>query len=97
MQGRPLDERELLDAESVVGHLVGAGSVFALLAAHRRVLFPAAMFEDLFPGWRPIDLSVDHFEEDPDEGRTPRDPWPADFTTLYWWRPTFWMTGYDTP
>ena len=45
MQGRPLDERELLDAESVAGHLVEAGSLFALLAAHRRVLFPAAMFE----------------------------------------------------
>ncbi len=43
MQGRPLDERELLDAESVAGHLVEAGSVFALLAAHRRVLFPTEM------------------------------------------------------
>jgi hypothetical protein len=26
MQGRPLDERELLDAESVAGHLVEVGS-----------------------------------------------------------------------
>lgn len=49
MQGRPLDERELLDAESVAGHLVEVGSVFALLASHRRALFPTAMFEDLFP------------------------------------------------
>jgi IS5 family transposase len=49
MQGHPLDERELLDAESVAGHLVEAGSVFALLAAHRRVLFPTELFEDLFP------------------------------------------------
>jgi IS5 family transposase len=49
MQGRPLDERELLDAESVAGHLVEAGSVFALLAAHRRVLFPTELFADLFP------------------------------------------------
>jgi IS5 family transposase len=49
MQGRPLDERELLDAESVAGHLVEAGSVFALLAEHRRVLFPTELFADLFP------------------------------------------------
>jgi hypothetical protein len=39
MQGRRLDERELLDAESVAGHLVEAGSVFRLLADHRRELF----------------------------------------------------------
>ena len=52
MQGRPWDERELLDAESVAGHLVEPGSVFALLASHRRVLFPAEMFTDLFPSSR---------------------------------------------
>jgi IS5 family transposase len=52
MQGRPLDERELLDAESVAGHLIESGSVFALLAAHRRVLFPTEMFQDLFPSTR---------------------------------------------
>jgi len=61
MQGRPLDERELLDAESVAGHLVEAGSVFRLLADQRRVLFPTAMFEDLFPSGRgrpsiPVDI-----------------------------------------
>ncbi|MEO3939279.1 IS1182 family transposase [Dermatophilaceae bacterium Soc4.6] len=49
MQGRPLDARELLDAESVAGHLVDEGSVFGLLAQQRRVLFPEAMFADLFP------------------------------------------------
>ncbi len=63
MQGRPLDERELLDAESVAGHLVEAGSVFALLAAHRRVLFPEVMFADLFPTGRgrpsiPVDIAA---------------------------------------
>jgi IS5 family transposase len=52
VQGRPWDERELLDAESVAGHLVEPGSVFALLASHRRVLFPAEMFTDLFPSSR---------------------------------------------
>ena len=38
-----------MDAAALVGHLVPAGSVFALLAEHRRELFPAEMFEDLFP------------------------------------------------
>lgn len=63
MQGRPLDERELLDAESVAGHLVDPGSVFRLLAGHRRVLFPEAMFIDLFPSGRgrpsvPVDIAA---------------------------------------
>ncbi len=39
----------MLDAESVAGHLVETGSVFRLLADHRRELFPEAMFADLFP------------------------------------------------
>lgn len=61
MQGRPLDERELLDAESVAGHLVEPGSVFRLLADQRRVLFPTELFEDLFPSGRgrpsvPVDI-----------------------------------------
>ena len=34
--------------ESVAGHLLPAGSVFALLAEHRHRLFPASMFDDLF-------------------------------------------------
>src|SRR4051812_6687764 len=38
-----------MDAESVSGHLLPPGSVFAFLAAHRRELFPDAMFADLFP------------------------------------------------
>lgn len=54
-------ERELLDAESVAGHLVEPGSVFRLLADQRRVLFPTAMFDDLFPSGRgrpsiPVDI-----------------------------------------
>jgi hypothetical protein len=44
-----LPDRELLDAESLVRHLVPAGSVFAFLADHRRELFPDGMFADLFP------------------------------------------------
>ena len=42
----------MLDVESVAGHLVRPGSVFAFLAAHRRELFPDAMFADLFPSGR---------------------------------------------
>jgi hypothetical protein len=42
----------LLDVESVAGHLLPAGSVFAFLAEHRGRLFPESMFEDLFPSGR---------------------------------------------
>jgi len=61
MQGRPLNERDFLDAESVVGHLVEPGSVFRLLADQRRVLFPTLLFEDLFSSDRgrpliPVDV-----------------------------------------
>ena len=52
MQGRSEDQREILDAESVTGHLLKAGSVFGFLAAHRRELFPDDMFGDLFPSGR---------------------------------------------
>src|SRR5947209_3952061 len=49
MQGRAPDQRDLLDVESVAGHLLKPGSVFAFLASHRRALFPDGMFADLFP------------------------------------------------
>lgn len=52
MQGRSDDQREILDAESVTGHLLKAGSVFGFLASHRRELFPDEMFGDLFPSGR---------------------------------------------
>src|SRR3954467_1141380 len=52
VQGRSDPQRELLDVESVAGHLLPAGSVFAFLAAHREELFPDAMFADLFPSGR---------------------------------------------
>ncbi len=42
----------MLDAESVVGHLMKPGSVFAFLAEHRKTLFPDTMFADLFPSGR---------------------------------------------
>jgi hypothetical protein len=52
VQGRSGSEPELLDTTALVGHLVPAGSVYALLAEHRQVLFPDGMFEDLFPSGR---------------------------------------------
>ncbi len=52
MQGEADRQRELLDVESVAGHLLEPGSVFALLAAHRDQLFPAELFADLFPSRR---------------------------------------------
>lgn len=61
MQGRSESQRELLDAESVAGHLLKPGSVFAFLAGHRRELFPDELFADLFPSGRgrpsiPVDV-----------------------------------------
>jgi len=52
MQGRARDQRDLLDVESVAGHLLEPGSVYAFLAQHRHRLFPAEMFADLFPSGR---------------------------------------------
>jgi hypothetical protein len=52
VQGRSEDQRDLLDVESVAGHLLKPGSVFAFLAGHRRELFPDGMFADLFPSGR---------------------------------------------
>ncbi len=52
MQGEADRQRELLDVESVAGHLLPSGSVFAFLAEHRSTLFPAGMFADLFPSGR---------------------------------------------
>ena len=37
----------MFDTEALVGHLVSAGSVYALLAGHRGGLFPDGMFADL--------------------------------------------------
>jgi hypothetical protein len=48
MQGRSRQDRELLDAGELAGHLVPAGSVFAFLAEHRRELFPDEFICDLF-------------------------------------------------
>jgi hypothetical protein len=52
VQGIAGEGRELLDASALVGHLVPAGSVHALLAEHRHRLFPDEMFADLFGSGR---------------------------------------------
>jgi hypothetical protein len=52
MQGRADGQRELLDAESVAGHLLAPGSVFGFLAEHRGSLFPDELFADLFTSAR---------------------------------------------
>jgi IS5 family transposase len=52
VQGRATGQRELLDVDSVAGHLLKPGSGFAFLAMHRRELFPDEMFADLFPTGR---------------------------------------------
>jgi Transposase DDE domain/Transposase domain (DUF772) len=52
VQGRADPQREILDVESVAGHLLPAGGVFAFLAGHRRELFPDEVFADLFPSRR---------------------------------------------
>jgi hypothetical protein len=52
VQGRSDRDRELWDTAALAGHLVPAGSVYAFLAEHRRVVFPDGMFADLFPSGR---------------------------------------------
>lgn len=49
MQGRERPDRQLLDAQALVGHLVAPSSMFAFLASHRQDLFGDNDFEDLFP------------------------------------------------
>ena len=89
MQGRPLDERELLDAESVAGHLVDEGSVFGLLAKHRRVLFPEEMFADLFPTGTgrpsvPVDIAASVLVLQALHGLSDREAMAALRTDLRW-------------
>ena len=52
MQGSAVQDRVLLDAAAVCGHLVPPGSVYALLAEHRGRLFGDELFEDLFGSGR---------------------------------------------
>ncbi|MFI7064661.1 CPCC family cysteine-rich protein [Kribbella sp. NPDC050124] len=47
--------------------------------------------EPIDENFRPIDLSVDSFEET----LVQEVPWPEDRSVLYWWRPTFWRQDKD--
>jgi Transposase DDE domain/Transposase domain (DUF772) len=48
VQGITRSDRELLDAQALVGELVPSGSVFAFLADHRHELFADSFISDLF-------------------------------------------------
>ena len=48
MQGHDVGQRGFYDVESLAGHLLPAGSVYAFLAEHRHDLFPDDAFKDLF-------------------------------------------------
>jgi hypothetical protein len=52
VQGMERQDRKLLDAAALVGHLVPEGSMFAFLATHRGEVFPDQEFADLFPSGR---------------------------------------------
>ena len=52
MQGQSVPDRELLDADALVGHLVAEGSVHRFLADHRCRVFPEVLFADLFGSGR---------------------------------------------
>ncbi len=52
MQGESSPQRDVLDVESLAGHLLPAGGVFRFLAEHRHRLFPDVLFADLFPSGR---------------------------------------------
>jgi hypothetical protein len=54
MQGRSEPQRESLDVESVAGHLLPQGGMFAFLAGHRRELLPDEMSADLFTAGRGV-------------------------------------------
>ena len=89
MQGTSDQNLELSDAGSLVGHLIPEGSVYALLAAHRRRLFPDDMFTDLFPSSRgrpstPADVIATVMVLQSLEGLSDRDAVVAFRTDLRW-------------
>ena len=89
MQGSSEDDRELLDAQALVGHLVAKGSVHRFLADHRKVLVPDEAFEDLFPTRRgrpsvPADVIATVMVLQALEGRSDREAVQALVTDLRW-------------
>ena len=89
MQGISGSDRELLDAAALCGHLVGAGTVYALLAEHRLRLFPDVLFADLFPNRRgrpsvPADVIATVMVLQGLEGLSDRDAVRALRTNIAW-------------
>ncbi len=89
MQGSSDQDRELLDAGALVGHLVPEGSVHRFLAEHRHRLFPDELFEDLFPSRRgrpsvPADVIATVMVLQALEGRSDREAVEALRTDLRW-------------
>jgi IS5 family transposase len=89
VQGSSDPNRELLDAQALVGHLVPAGSVYAFLAEHRRRVFPDELFADLFLSGRgrpsvPADVIATTMVLQALEGLSDRDAIAALRTDLRW-------------
>lgn len=89
VQGSSDPNRELLDAQALVGHLVPAGSVYAFLAEHRRHVFPDDLFADLFASGRgrpsvPADVIATTMVLQALEGLSDRDAITALRTDLRW-------------
>ena len=89
MQGSSGQDRELLDAGALVGHLVPEGSAHRFLAEHRHRLFPDEMFVDLFPSRRgrpsvPADVIATVLVLQALEGRSDREAVEALRTDLRW-------------
>jgi hypothetical protein len=89
MQGHSSPDRELLDADAMVGHLVPVGSVYRFLAEHRGRVFPDDMFIDLFGSGRgrpsvPADVVATVLVLQSLEGLSDRDACQALVTDLRW-------------
>jgi hypothetical protein len=89
VQGTSHPEHVVMDAESVSGHLLPPGGVYAFLAEHRRELFPDAMFADLFPSARgrpsvPADVVAAVLALQALEGRSDREAVEALTFDLRW-------------
>jgi IS5 family transposase len=89
VQGSSDPNRELLDAQALVGHLVPAGTVYAFLADHRQGVFPDELFVDLFPSGRgrpsvPADVIATTMVLQALEGLSDRDAIAALRTDLRW-------------
>jgi transposase-like protein DUF772 len=87
-----------MDVESVSGHLLPSGSVYAFLAEHRRELFPDAMFADLFPSPRgrpsePADVVATVLVLQALEGRSDREAAEALTFDLRWKAACGWPVG----